>query len=84
MVARMYCGSVPGVVTRTHRRTHAQTLRRQRMNNCSHHWCIEEAKGAKSKGVCKLCGDVKEFNNKLSLIPGAKALFIPKDKEAME
>ena len=30
---------------------------------CPHHWDIEPAKGATSKGVCRLCGAVKSFNN---------------------
>ena len=32
---------------------------------CSHHWLIESPKGPTSKGVCKLCGATKEFNNQL-------------------
>ena len=30
---------------------------------CNHHWLIEPAIGPTSKGVCKLCGAEKEFNN---------------------
>ena len=30
---------------------------------CSHHWIIEIAQGPTSKGVCKYCGEEKEFLN---------------------
>ncbi len=30
---------------------------------CVHHWVIEEAKAPTSKGECKKCHEVKEFNN---------------------
>ena len=30
---------------------------------CSHHWIIEPPAGPTSRGVCKLCGAVKEFDN---------------------
>jgi hypothetical protein len=30
---------------------------------CRHHWLIEPAGSKKSKGVCKLCGAVREFLN---------------------
>ena len=29
----------------------------------AHHWLIEEAHGAESRGVCKRCGAIKEFKN---------------------
>ena len=29
----------------------------------AHHWLIEEAQGAQSRGVCKRCGAIKEFKN---------------------
>lgn len=31
---------------------------------CHHYWVIESATGPISKGVCKLCGAVKEFSNR--------------------
>ncbi len=34
-------------------------------DKCSHHWLIEPPKGPTSKGVCKLCGARKEFDNQL-------------------
>ena len=30
---------------------------------CRHYWVIESPKGPTSRGVCKLCGAEKEFNN---------------------
>lgn len=30
---------------------------------CCHHWLIEPATGPVSKGVCKFCGEVREFQN---------------------
>ena len=30
---------------------------------CAHHWLIEPARGARSAGVCKLCGAAKAFAN---------------------
>ena len=32
-------------------------------NSCKHHWIIEAADGATSMGICKLCGEEKEFYN---------------------
>lgn len=31
---------------------------------CAHHWLIESAKGKNSRGVCRVCGAVKEFDNR--------------------
>ena len=30
---------------------------------CHHHWVIEVANGPKSRGVCKYCGETREFFN---------------------
>jgi len=30
---------------------------------CSHYWIIEVANGPKSRGVCRYCGEEKEFQN---------------------
>ena len=30
---------------------------------CIHHWVIEPPTGPVSKGVCKKCGEEKEFDN---------------------
>ena len=31
--------------------------------DCQHHWVIESPRGPVSRGVCKQCGAVKEFQN---------------------
>lgn len=33
------------------------------LGGCRHHWKIEAANGPFSKGVCKFCGAVQEFQN---------------------
>lgn len=33
---------------------------------CKHHWLIEPPDGPTSKGVCKLCGETKVFDNILA------------------
>ena len=30
---------------------------------CCHHWAIQPATGPVSQGVCRLCGEVREFKN---------------------
>jgi hypothetical protein len=32
-------------------------------NECHHHWIIEAANGPKSRGVCKYCGETRDFFN---------------------
>jgi len=32
---------------------------------CPHHWMIERAAGPTSKGVCRLCGEERDFDNSL-------------------
>ena len=32
-------------------------------DTCRHHWIIETPSGPFSKGVCKLCGEEKDFEN---------------------
>ncbi len=34
-----------------------------RKDRCQHYWIIETPSGPVSKGVCKYCGAVKEFQN---------------------
>jgi len=34
---------------------------------CVHHWVIEAAEGVRSKGVCKYCGEIREFDNYISV-----------------
>lgn len=35
----------------------------QAENKCAHHWIIEPPSQPISKGVCKLCGAEKDFEN---------------------
>ena len=30
---------------------------------CTHHWLIETAAGPVSKGMCRFCGEEREFSN---------------------
>ncbi|PKB63549.1 MAG: hypothetical protein BZY80_06625 [SAR202 cluster bacterium Io17-Chloro-G2] len=30
---------------------------------CTHHWTIQPATGPVSQGVCRICGEVREFKN---------------------
>ena len=32
---------------------------------CAHHWVIDAANGPVSRGVCKLCHEVREFGNSI-------------------
>lgn len=34
---------------------------------CAHFWRIESPRGPLSRGVCKLCGEEREFRNSLPL-----------------
>ena len=33
------------------------------MRRCCHHWIIEAPQGPTSKGVCRFCGEEKEFDS---------------------
>jgi len=33
---------------------------------CRHHWLIESPHGATSHGICKVCGEEREFQNSAS------------------
>jgi hypothetical protein len=35
----------------------------RKRSRCTHHWVIETASGATSKGRCKRCGSVRSFRN---------------------
>ena len=41
------------------------TLQTESKETCSHHWVIDFAQEDTSKGVCRLCGQEKEFSNNL-------------------
>lgn len=33
-------------------------------DGCAHHWIIESPRGQSSKGMCRLCGKIKDFDNR--------------------
>ena len=35
------------------------------IEECSHHWVIQDGDGPTSAGVCRLCGELKQFKNYL-------------------
>ncbi len=35
------------------------------IEDCSHHWVIQDGDGPTSAGVCRLCGELKQFRNYL-------------------
>jgi hypothetical protein len=35
------------------------------VQQCSHHWVIQDGDGPTSAGVCRLCGELKQFKNYL-------------------
>ena len=35
------------------------------IDECSHHWVIQDGDGPTSSGVCRLCGALKRFKNYL-------------------
>lgn len=51
-------------------------------DECHHYWIIEIANGPKSRGICKYCGETKDFFNSISdfTVPKRKAnpLKLPK------
>ena len=34
-------------------------------NECRHYWLIDSPNGPTSRGICKLCGEEKDFNNSM-------------------
>ena len=36
-------------------------------NDCQHHWVIDAPNGPVSRGVCKLCQEVREFENSIDV-----------------
>ncbi len=41
-------------------------------DECHHYWIIEIANGPKSRGVCKHCGETRNFFNSISDFTGLK------------
>lgn len=44
---------------------------------CKHHWLIEPASGPSSRAVCKLCGEVKVFDNVLADLLSSSDSYSP-------
>ena len=36
------------------------------MSDCRHHWIIDSSQQLESKGRCRLCGEERTFQNKMS------------------
>ncbi|MDE2837333.1 MAG: hypothetical protein OXL97_07480 [Chloroflexota bacterium] len=34
---------------------------------CAHHWAIESPNGPTSYGICKRCGETREFRNSIKI-----------------
>jgi hypothetical protein len=54
---------------------------------CGHYWRIDSANGPTSKGICKLCGLEREFNNSFlnsSRSPEDKIIFSLPELDAVE
>ena len=50
---------------------------------CSHYWIIEIANGPKSSGVCKYCGEQRDFFNSISALNEIKRNDRPFDLPEM-
>jgi len=58
-----YCAKhVNQKVNRRYHTASVQVVRRE-PGACQHRWSIEEPNGPTSRGVCKLCHEVREFRN---------------------
>ncbi len=47
----------------------SQTAERKPELACKHHWVLESPNGPVSRGVCKKCGEEREFRNSLDYVP---------------
>jgi len=52
-------------------------------DKCSHYWIIEVADGSKSRGVCKYCGETRDFFNSISAYNEIKRNTHPLDLPKM-
>jgi len=34
-----------------------------KLERCCHYWVVESPNGPTSRGTCKFCGEIKEFDN---------------------
>lgn len=44
---------------------------------CSHHWLIQAADGPTSNGVCRICGETREFNNYVETATWGDTRLVP-------
>lgn len=52
-------------------------------DQCHHYWIIEIANGPKSRGVCKYCGETRDFLNAMPDFIGLKRKPNPLDLPRM-
>ena len=48
-----------------HKATVKEKHKEKFIEACKHHWLIEAADGPESRGVCKYCGETRNFPNSL-------------------
>ncbi len=48
-------------------------------DQCHHYWIIEVANGPKSRGVCKYCGETRDFFNSITAFNDLKRNTRPLD-----
>ena len=66
------------------REVHLQTAV---VSDCRHHWIIDSSQQIESKGRCRLCGEERTFQNKMSSQtkkPGAAVEAMPPDGDAFQ
>ncbi len=64
---------------------HKETSRVAVLSDCRHYWIIESSQGVESKGRCRLCGEERVFQNKLSSAnkkPGVVIEAVPLEEDA--
>ncbi len=44
---------------------------------CRHHWLIQAADGPTSNGVCRICGELREFKNYLETATWGDTRLMP-------
>lgn len=57
------------------------------VSDCRHHWIIDSSQQLESKGRCRLCGEERTFQNKMSSQnkkPGAAVEAMPLDGDAFQ
>jgi len=47
----------------SHKEKKVEPAQEEQKTKCIHYWIIETARGPTSRGVCKYCGEEKEFIN---------------------